>query len=217
MANTRFWSNERICKVSSCHVQRIRRKCIYKKVHYFTFDLDLRLGSRSHEKLSSTFNITWPIHQQSLILLYPTVKEKMHLQANTLFDLDLWVKVTRNVAKCPLHHVTYAPTEFEFTTSKVLGQDAFTKNTIFDTFDLDLGFKVTRNIAQYPLHYVTYLATKFEVATSNRLEGDTFTRKYIIWLLTLTLGSRSHEMLPSTLYFMWHIQLQSLKLLRLTV
>ena len=72
-------------------------------------------------------------------------------------------------------------------------------------------------IAQYPLHHVTYSTTKFEVATSNRLGGDTFTRKYIIWPLTLTLRSRSHEMLPSTLYIMWHIKLQSLKLLPLMV
>ena len=43
----------------------------------------------------------------------------MHLQENTLFELDLWVKVTPNAAQCPLHHVTYAPTEFEVTTSKV--------------------------------------------------------------------------------------------------
>ena len=35
--------------------------------------------------------------------------------------------VTRNVAQCPLHHVTYAPTEFEVTTSKGLGGDAFTR------------------------------------------------------------------------------------------
>ena len=65
------------------------------------------------------------MHQQSLILLHPTVKEKMHLQENTLFDRDL--KVTRNVAHCPLHHVTYAPTEFEVTTSKALGGEAFTR------------------------------------------------------------------------------------------
>ena len=32
-----------------------------------------------------------------------------------------------------------------------------------------------------------------------------------------TFGSRSHEMLPSSLYIMWPIQLQSLKLLPLTV
>ena len=57
----------------------------------------------------------------------------MHLQENTLNDidlqndLDLGVKVTRNVAQCPLHHVTYAPTEFEVTPSKALGGEAFTR------------------------------------------------------------------------------------------
>ena len=55
----------------------------------------------------------------------------MHLQENTLFDgdfdLDLRDKATRNVAQCPLHHVTYAPTEFEVTTSKALGGEAFTR------------------------------------------------------------------------------------------
>ena len=45
----------------------------------------------------------------------------MHLQESTLFDLDLQVKVTLNVAQCPLHHVTYAPTVFEGTRSKALG------------------------------------------------------------------------------------------------
>ena len=63
--------------------------------------------------LPSTFDIMCPMNQQSLILLYPMIKEKMHLKENPLFDLDLWVKATRNVAQCPLHHVTYAPTEFE--------------------------------------------------------------------------------------------------------
>ena len=100
------------------------------------------------------------MHQQSLILLHCTVNEKMHLQENTLFDLDLWVKVTRNVAQCPLHHVTYAPTEFEITTSKALGGEAFTKKK-------SKFVKVTQTVAQYPLHHVTYSATKFEVATSN--------------------------------------------------
>ena len=44
----------------------------------------------------------------------------MHLQENTLKD-------TLNVAQCPLHRVTYAPTEFEVTTSKALGGEAFTR------------------------------------------------------------------------------------------
>ena len=45
----------------------------------------------------------------------------------TLFDLDLGVKVTRNVAQYPLHHVTYSATKFEVATSKGLGGDAFTR------------------------------------------------------------------------------------------
>ena len=97
------------------------------------------------------------------------VKEKMHLQENTLFS--------GNVAQCPLHHVTYAPTEFEVTTSKALGGEAFTRNSIFD---LELGVKVTQNVAQYPLHHVTYSARKFEVTTSKGLGGDAFTRKFNI-------------------------------------
>ena len=45
----------------------------------------------------------------------------MHLQGSTLFDLDLQIKVTLNVAQCPLHHMTCAPREFEVTTSKGKG------------------------------------------------------------------------------------------------
>ena len=61
-------------------------------------------------------------------------------------------------------------------------------------FDLDFGVKVTQDVAKYPLHHVTYSDTKFEVSTSDGLRGDAFTKKYIILVLTLTFGSRSHEM-----------------------
>ena len=195
-------------KVWCCYIPWLRRRCIYKKVHYLT----LTLGSRSHKILPSTLDIMWPMHQQSLILLHPTVEEKMHLQKYTLNDLNLQVKVTWKVAQCPLHHVTYAPTVWSYYVKSFRRRSIY-KKIQYLTFDLDLGVKVTRNVAQYPLHHVTYPATKFEVATSNPLGGDTFTRKYIIWSLTLTLGSRSHKMLPSTLYIMWPILLQSLKLL----
>ena len=49
----------------------------------------------------------------------------MHLQENTLFDLafGVKVKVTRNVARYLLHHVTYSGTKFEdvmsYTTARV--------------------------------------------------------------------------------------------------
>ena len=44
------------------------------------------------------------------------------------FDLDFGVKVTRNVAQYPLHHVTYSPTKFEVATSNGLEGDTFTRN-----------------------------------------------------------------------------------------
>ena len=71
------------------------------------------------------------MHQQSLKLLHPTVKEKMHLQENTLFENDLGFKIRGNVAQYPLHHVTYAPTKVDVATSKGLGGDIFTRKYIF--------------------------------------------------------------------------------------
>ena len=44
------------------------------------------------------------------------------------FDLDLGVKVTRNVVQYPLHHVTYLGTKVEVAMSKGLGGDTFTRN-----------------------------------------------------------------------------------------
>ena len=63
----------------------------------------------------------------------------MPLQENTLFGLNLWVKVARNIAQCPLHHVTYAPTEFEVTTSKGLGGEVFTIKFNIRPLTLTLG------------------------------------------------------------------------------
>ena len=45
----------------------------------------------------------------------------MHLQENSIFDLDLGVKVTQNVAQYPIHHVTFSATKFEVTMSNCLG------------------------------------------------------------------------------------------------
>ena len=55
------------------------------------------------------------------------VKEKKHLQKNTLYDLDLWVKVTPNVVQCPQNHMTFAPAKFEIAMSSSLGENAFTR------------------------------------------------------------------------------------------
>ena len=66
---------------------------------------------------------------------FEIVKEQMHLQENTVFDLDLGV--TQNVAEYPVHHVTYAHAQFEVATSSGLGGDAsITREFIIMTFDL---------------------------------------------------------------------------------
>ena len=55
------------------------------------------------------------MYLQSVKLLRQMVKE-MHYQENMLFDLDpkvKGVKVTRNVAQYPGHHVTYVPAKFD--------------------------------------------------------------------------------------------------------
>ena len=54
----------------------------------------------------------------------------MHLQENSIFDLDLGVKVTGNVAQYLLHYVTYSATKFEAATSNRLGGDTFTRKYI---------------------------------------------------------------------------------------
>ena len=54
----------------------------------------------------------------------------MDLQERTLYNLDLGVKVTQNVAQYPLHHVTYSATKFEVATFNGLGGDAITSKYI---------------------------------------------------------------------------------------
>ena len=58
------------------------------------------------------------------------------------------------------------------------------------------GVKVTQNVDQYPQLHVTYAPAKFDVATSMVKERCIYQK---IHYLTLTLGSRSCKMLPSTL------------------
>ena len=164
-----------------------------KKIHYLTLTPKWR-GLRCHKMLLSTLDIMWPMRQQSLMLLHPMVKEKMHLQENKLFNLDLWVKVTQNVAQYPRHHVTYAPAKFDTAHPKVKEMH-LQENTLFD---LDLRVKDTRNVAQCPLHYLCYKVWSDFV---KRFRRKSIYKKIQYWPV------------PSTSCVMWPIQLQSLMLL----
>ena len=78
-------------EVTLCYVQQFRRKYIYKKIHYLTFDLDL--GAKVKQNIAQ-----YPLHH-----------------------LDLGVKVKQNIAQYPPHHVTYAHAKIEVDTSHGLG------------------------------------------------------------------------------------------------
>ena len=54
----------------------------------------------------------------------------MHLQENTLYDLDLVVKVTQNVFRYPPNHMTYLHAKFEVATSNSIGEDRYTRKYI---------------------------------------------------------------------------------------
>ena len=79
--------------------------------------LKTRLQSMVHHREYLPFYLT-KLHAK-------TVKEEMHLQENILliFNLyprvDLVVKVTRNVAQCPLYNVTCAPKKIEVVISQL--------------------------------------------------------------------------------------------------
>ena len=73
--------------------------------------------------------------------------------------------------------MTYISVKFEVAISNGLGEEAFTKNTIYG---LGLWVKVTQNVVQCPPNHMTIAPAKFGIATSNSLGEDVFTRKYII-------------------------------------
>ena len=87
----------------------------------------------------------------------------------------------------------------EVASSNGLGGDAFTRK--YSNCHLTL-VNVTQDVDQYPLHHLTYAPTKVEVATSKGGGVYAFTRKYRFCPVTLTLCSRSHAMLASTVYIM---------------
>ena len=73
----------------------------------------------------------------------------MHLQENTLFDLELVVKVTQHITQYPLHHVAYSHVKFEVATSNGLGEEAITRNVTGGRTDrgwTDFGTKLIYHI-----------------------------------------------------------------------
>ena len=88
------------CKVWSCYVQRFRRSCIYKKIHYLAFDLDPNRPwpqSQGHRSI-----VHYLLHHVAYApakfvnLLRPTVKEEMYLFTRNMTEArtdQLWYEI----------------------------------------------------------------------------------------------------------------------------
>ena len=59
------------------------------------------------ETLPSTLCIMWPVYLQSLKLLRLMAMGRCIYKKIHFLTFDLGVKVTWNIAQCPLHHVAY--------------------------------------------------------------------------------------------------------------
>ena len=100
------------------------------------------------------------------------IYKKIHYTAS---DHDLGFKVTQNVAKYPLHHVTYAITNFEVATSNGLEGDTFTQKYIYTnlTFDLDFGVNWHGQGKHCPVPSTSCDLCSYKIC---KLLGDPFTR-----------------------------------------
>ena len=198
----------------SCYIQQFRRIWIYKKKHYMSLTLGWFQG---HTKCCPVPSTSCDLCTWELWSCYVQwfrrrcIYKKIHyLTLTPRLRSHEVLPSTLNIM-WPMHRQN-----LKLLLPKVYEEMRLQENTLFELWPW-IWVKVTRNVTQYPRHHVTYAQSKFEVAASKSLWGNAFTRNYIIWSLTLTLGSRSHEMSPSTLYIMWSMHLQSLKLLRPTV
>ena len=146
-----------MCKVWSCYVQRFRRRCIYKKVHYFTFDLDLR--SRTNTKRYPVSSTSYDLCTCKVWSCYVQWFRRKCIYKKYL--MWPWVIVTWSIVlyiMCPMYQQSLKLLR-PMVKKMYLQENAL--------FGLDLGVKVTQNVVRYSRHHVTYAPAKFDVATSH--------------------------------------------------
>ena len=160
-------------------------------------NLTFTLGLRSHKTLPSTIYIMWSMHLKSLKLLWPDAFTRKYFIWPLTFNLE---------SMYLLHHATYVPAKFEVATSNGLEEYAFTRK-----FDFLLGANVTQNVTQYYLKSCDLCNCKVWSCYDLRFKRRCIFEK--IHYLTFDL----HKALPNTLYIVWPMHLQNLKLVCPTV
>ena len=168
ITNTSVLSNQSIHKVWSCYVQRFRRY-IYKKEHYFTFDL--RSRTLTFGQIHKLNVAQYHLHHMTYASAKFLVAMSNDLGGNA-FTRNIWVELDLG----PRSREVLPSTSCDLCTCKVWScycqwlRRCIYKKIHYFTFDLDpnvKGVKVTQNVAQYPLHHVTFAPAKFDVATSH--------------------------------------------------
>ena len=127
--------------------------------------------------LPSTLYIMSSIHLQ--FWNYYVQRLRRRCTYKKIYDLDLGVKVSQNVAQCPPHYMTYAFAKFEAATSNSLGVHYLTFN---------LGSRSNKKLCS--TLYIMW-PMQFEVAMSNGL-GICIYKKMHNTLI------RSYKVLPSS-------------------
>ena len=120
------------CKVLSCYVQR-SRICIYKKIHYLTFALDLGVEVTQNVAQYPLHHVTYAPARFEVAMSNGSggdaFKRNLHC---LIFDIELWVNVTEMFPSTLYAPVTYVIAKFEVAISKGEEEMHLQANTLFD-------------------------------------------------------------------------------------
>ena len=133
-------------KIWSCYFQKFMRRCVYKKIHYLTFDLDLgvKVTHQGHTKRH-------PVPLTSLTSCYfQKFMGRCVYNKKKKFDLWPWPWGQGHTKRHPV-----PLTSCDLCTGKIWSCyfQKFMRRCIYKKIHyltFDLGVKVTENAAQYP-------------------------------------------------------------------
>ena len=146
--------------LQSLKLLRPTRRCIYKKVHYFTFDLDLRSRANTkHCPVTSTLYDLCTCKRWSCYVQW--FRRKCIYKKYLIWPC---LKVTWSTALYIMWHMYLQSLKL---LRPMVKEMHYQENTLFDLDPKVKWVKVTQNVAQYPRLYVTYAPAKFDVATSH--------------------------------------------------
>ena len=181
-------------KVWCCYIQWLRRKCIYKKIHYLT----LTSRGQGHTKCCPVPLTSCDLCTSKVWYCYIP-----RLRRRCIYKKIHYLTLTKC---CPVPSISCDLCTYRVWLICLPGVLLWLSGSSSQCHGVVCGLWLW-----YFLIILTYYFWSYYI---KRFRRRCIYKK--IQYLTLTLGSMSQEMLRSALYIMWPIQLQSLKLLCLT-